>query len=152
VRMVQRRCRLGLLLEAAAGICVGQIPRENLDGDRAIELGIESAVNLAHAACAQQRNNLIGSECAADQTLVLHTADNTAKKILLVTRLFVVAIMQLHRKAAAMNENTALNFIVSVLEKHVLPAIGDYPSWISNPSTSRRWSRLSRQRVKLPGR
>ena len=63
VRIVQRGNDARLLLEALArfgigGECAGQ----NLDGHRAIEPGVAGAIDLAHAARADRRDDLVGSE------------------------------------------------------------------------------------------
>jgi hypothetical protein len=56
------------VLETPHGLRVDQVPRKNLDGDIAAEAGILSAVNLAHAALANERQDLVTTElCAGRQ-------------------------------------------------------------------------------------
>jgi len=52
--MIERRCELRLALEALARRPVGDIGRQKLDRDSAIQLRINRAVNRAHAAFAEQ--------------------------------------------------------------------------------------------------
>ena len=58
VRMVQGRGRARLLNESrqAAGV-PGERLRQDLNRDRAVKLGIVGAIDLAHAAAAQQRTD-----------------------------------------------------------------------------------------------
>ena len=66
VRMAQARERSRLAFEAlAAGRAVGHVPRQDLDRHHSAEPRIDRAVDLAHAAAAEQRVNLIGAEASA---------------------------------------------------------------------------------------
>ena len=63
VRIVQRRDDAGFLLEALARFRIGrQRAGQDLDGDRAIEPGVTGAVDLAHAARADRRDDLVGAQ------------------------------------------------------------------------------------------
>ncbi len=65
VRMRQRRDRPGFPLEAQAGIRVGRdARRQDLDGHRAVEADVTRSVDLAHAAGADQLDDLVGSKRA----------------------------------------------------------------------------------------
>ena len=58
VRVGERGDRLRLAFEPRAECGVGrELRRENLDGDRAIEAGVAGAVDLSHAAGAEQGLN-----------------------------------------------------------------------------------------------
>jgi aryl-alcohol dehydrogenase-like predicted oxidoreductase len=67
VRLVERGERLRLALEACAPL---RIVRErlgkDLDRDRAIELRVTRAINLAHAARANRRDDFLGAEAGSD--------------------------------------------------------------------------------------
>ena len=64
--MVQGGSRLSLLLETTQTVrIVGEIGWEDLDRNRAIEAGIERAINLAHAACPERAEDLVGTERGA---------------------------------------------------------------------------------------
>ena len=69
VRMRQRGDRLGLALEARErGRIGGQVRRQDLDRDLAIERRVARAVDLAHAARAERGDDLVLSErCAAGE-------------------------------------------------------------------------------------
>lgn len=60
--MVQGGCRLGFALEATPGGGVGQSVGQELDGGRAIELGIERTVNRAHTARPERRLDAVASD------------------------------------------------------------------------------------------
>ena len=63
VRIVQRRDGAGFLLEALARFGIGrQRAGQDLDGHRAIQPGVTGAVNLAHAARADRRDDLVGAQ------------------------------------------------------------------------------------------
>jgi len=49
-------------LRREAVAIVGQRMREDFDGDVALQPGVARAVDFAHAACAQERNDLVGAE------------------------------------------------------------------------------------------
>ena len=61
MRMVERGGRLRLALEAAARIGVGDLAGEELDCDRPVQLRVERAIDLTHAAFAEQRLDAVGS-------------------------------------------------------------------------------------------
>ena len=64
--MIERRDRARLAVEAVAQLRVGGERRgEDLDGDGAIEPRIAGAIHLAHAARAEQGDDLIGAEVHA---------------------------------------------------------------------------------------
>ena len=66
VRMVQRREHFGFALKAREPIVVSREQRrQNLDGDLAFELRIRRAVDLAHAAGSNGRDDLIWTETGA---------------------------------------------------------------------------------------
>src|SRR6202022_2746251 len=75
VRMRERRRGPGLALESGERLLVaGQLGRKDLDGDLAAELRVTRAVHLAHAAGAERRGDLVGSEaCAGSKS---HRADS----------------------------------------------------------------------------
>src|SRR5262249_39790272 len=61
--MIERCNRAGLPLEARAGHWIGCEPRaEHLDGDAAIESGITRAIHLAHPACTELVEDVVGAE------------------------------------------------------------------------------------------
>ena len=63
VRMVQRRNRAGLLLEATDAVGVrGQILWQHLDGDVAIKACVARAIHLAHPAAAEERDDFVRAE------------------------------------------------------------------------------------------
>jgi hypothetical protein len=63
VRMVQRGDAAGLALEALAQRWVtADMGRQDFDGHRAIEPCISRAIDLAHAARAERRQNFVGPE------------------------------------------------------------------------------------------
>ena len=63
VRMVERRDRPRLALEALADCGFGgELRRQHLDRDVAIEPRVAGAIHLAHAAGAEQRDDLVGPE------------------------------------------------------------------------------------------
>jgi hypothetical protein len=67
VRMAQRGDGARFALESRATVgTLGQIPREQLDGDRAIEASLASFVDLAHTAHADERQDLVGAQPGAD--------------------------------------------------------------------------------------
>jgi len=51
--MVERRCRLRFALESAASGRVGEFRGEKLDGNGAIELRVDGAIDGPHAAFAE---------------------------------------------------------------------------------------------------
>ena len=62
-RMIQRRCRARFELEAAEMITARrQLGRENFQRDVALELRIARAINLAHAAGADRRDDLVRTD------------------------------------------------------------------------------------------
>ena len=66
VGMVERGCGLGLLLEASQPVGIpGNIRRQDLDRDFALQGRIAGAVDLAHSACTQQAENFIAIEFRA---------------------------------------------------------------------------------------
>src|SRR5262245_14042662 len=67
VRMIQRRCRLRLALESAAGRRIGQILRKKFDGNRAIQLGIDCAVYNSHPAAADRLDQLVMQNCGSGE-------------------------------------------------------------------------------------
>src|SRR5260221_4180799 len=63
VRMVEYACRARLLLEAAQGRGIaGEARGQNLDGDLAPDARVARAVDLAHAARAEESENFVGAE------------------------------------------------------------------------------------------
>ena len=65
VRVRERGDGAGLPLEARAAVRIGaQFGGEDLDGDRAVEAGVAGLVDLAHAAGADSRLDLVGSEAS----------------------------------------------------------------------------------------
>ena len=61
--MVQSRGRAGLALEPLAALRVaGQIPGQDLERDRAVEPGVEGAVDLPHSARPEGAQHLVVSE------------------------------------------------------------------------------------------
>ncbi len=66
VRVIERGNRLGLAIESGAALRIsGDVGRQHLDGDRAIEAGVACLVHLAHPAFAELLNYLIRAEHAA---------------------------------------------------------------------------------------
>ena len=66
VRMIERRHGVRLAVEAGAQLGVGgELRRQHLDRDRAIEPRIARAVDLAHPAGADRRDDLIRPESRA---------------------------------------------------------------------------------------
>jgi hypothetical protein len=65
VWMIKRGSRLRLALKPAAGSRVGYIAEEKLDGDWAVQLGVESAVHDAHTALSNDCIDAIGTELGA---------------------------------------------------------------------------------------
>src|SRR5262249_46148949 len=63
VRVRERRHGLGLALEARERVgALGELGRENLDGDVAVQTRVPRPVDLAHPACAERRKDLEGAE------------------------------------------------------------------------------------------
>jgi hypothetical protein len=63
VRMAQLRDRFGFAVESRAeGFVPGQIRGQDLDGHRALEAGVAGLVDLAHAALAQRRDDLVRTQ------------------------------------------------------------------------------------------
>src|SRR6516164_345898 len=63
VGMIERSQHFGFALEAShslriTGVSIG----ENLERHIALQLGVASAINLAHAACAQRGENLVSAK------------------------------------------------------------------------------------------
>src|ERR1700730_15194323 len=84
--MVERREHLCFALESRQPIRVGRkdVGKE-LDGNVAIELDVARAVDLAHAACAQRRQDFVRSEARAsglrhESRLILATERLTSKE------------------------------------------------------------------------
>ena len=66
VWMIQRCENFGFTLEPSEAFRIaGYRSRQHLDGDLASEVGISGAIHLAHAAAAQQRQNLVDAEAGA---------------------------------------------------------------------------------------
>ena len=66
VGVVEPRDGDGLALEALAEALVfGQPGRNHLDGDHAVEAGVAAAIDLAHAADAEERQDFVGAEAGA---------------------------------------------------------------------------------------
>ena len=66
VRMVERRGGLGFLDEAGlGGLVAGQVPRQELEGERAAEPRVEGMVDDAHAALADDRDELVRPDACA---------------------------------------------------------------------------------------
>ena len=66
VRMVQRGEHFGFALEARQPLGIGgDGRRQDLDGDVALQLGVAGAIDLAHAANAERRDDFVGTEAAA---------------------------------------------------------------------------------------
>ena len=66
VRMVQRRERLRFALEPREAIGIaGERVRQDLDRDVAIQLRVARAVDLAHAAFADRRDDFVDAEAGA---------------------------------------------------------------------------------------
>ena len=66
VRMVQGRDRPRFIFESAQAIrVVGHRRGENLDGDCAFEPRVSRLVDLAHSACAKQRDDFVRAEARA---------------------------------------------------------------------------------------
>ena len=63
VRVIERRDRLGLALEAGAELRVGrQLRREHLHRDLAVKARIAGLIHLAHASGPDEREDLVGAE------------------------------------------------------------------------------------------
>src|ERR1700686_2229976 len=63
MRMIQAGYGLGFLIEALPQSWVGGKMRgKNLDGNGAVQAGVERAINFAHAARAERSDHLIGTE------------------------------------------------------------------------------------------
>ena len=63
IRMLQRGNGFGLALHALLQFRVsGEMRRQNLDGDGAVEASVLGAIDLAHAACAERREDFVGTE------------------------------------------------------------------------------------------
>ena len=63
VRMVQGRDRPRFVFESPQAIrVIGDRRREHLDGDRAIEPRVAGFVDLAHPACAKERDDFVRAE------------------------------------------------------------------------------------------
>ena len=61
--MAQRRDRTGLPRKPRAeGRVAGQMPGQDLDRDHAVEARVAGAVDLAHPAGAQRREDFVGTE------------------------------------------------------------------------------------------
>jgi hypothetical protein len=64
--MRELRDRVCLALEACASVGIaGDVRREDLDGDGAIEAGVFGAVDLAHPSYADEGLNFVGTEAGA---------------------------------------------------------------------------------------
>ena len=63
--MIERRCRLGFALEAAARRRVGNSIRQEFDRDGTMQPGIERPIDDAHAAGTDGRLHLIDADHAA---------------------------------------------------------------------------------------
>ena len=67
VGMVQRGCGLRFALETSERVCVfGYIVRQELQGDKAMQLYVFGLVDHAHAAAAQFRDNAVMGDGLAD--------------------------------------------------------------------------------------
>jgi hypothetical protein len=67
VRVIERRSRLRFALEpATSGRIRQQQLGEKLDGDRAIQLRVEAAVDLTHPAAAERRDDFVRPDARAD--------------------------------------------------------------------------------------
>ena len=63
IRVAQRRNDAGFAVEALAELgIVSERRRQDLDRDRSIEPGVAGLVNLAHASCAERRDDFICTE------------------------------------------------------------------------------------------
>ncbi len=71
MRMVQRRRRLGFLLEAPPRLRVGERRRQELDRDRTMQLRVGRAIDDAHAAAADHLVNLIAADSRAARQIGL---------------------------------------------------------------------------------
>jgi hypothetical protein len=59
---------LGFLLETAETIGIaGEGSGKDFDGDIAVQTRVPGAINLAHAACTQRRDDLVGTELRASR-------------------------------------------------------------------------------------
>jgi hypothetical protein len=65
VRMVQGREDFCFALEAGQSIDIGRGFGENLDGNSALQIRVDRAVDLAHTAHANLRGNFIGAEASS---------------------------------------------------------------------------------------
>ena len=66
VRVVQRCEELRFALEPGDALFIGsELIRQNLDRDLAIELGVASAVDFAHSALADGRDDLVRAELSS---------------------------------------------------------------------------------------
>jgi hypothetical protein len=60
--MIEPRHRPGLALEALAPVgLIGGIGRQDLDGDRAPDARVDRAIDLAHTAPTEERDDLVGT-------------------------------------------------------------------------------------------
>ncbi len=68
VRMIQRRGGLGFTLEAGQGLrIIGNVVREELQGDKAVQLYVLGFVDHAHAAAAEFLDDVVVRDGLADQ-------------------------------------------------------------------------------------
>src|SRR5262249_14847984 len=67
IRMVERRENFRFTLESAHSVNIArELVRQNLDRDFALELQVAGAVDLAHAAFAEQSGDFVGTEDCAE--------------------------------------------------------------------------------------
>jgi len=85
--MIQRRQHVRFALEPRHALGVtGQRLRQNFDGDIAAEPGIVSAVDLAHAASADGREDFVGAQSSTGgqlhegQTILSHAASGKGRR------------------------------------------------------------------------
>jgi hypothetical protein len=63
MRMLERRNRSRFALEPVAQLQIGgEIRRQNLDGNRAIEPGVTRAIDLAHSPSAERCEDFVGAK------------------------------------------------------------------------------------------
>ena len=66
MRMIQRSNRAGFALESSAQILPrGDVFRQDLDGDRAVEASVAGLVDFAHSSSADRGEHLVGAESVA---------------------------------------------------------------------------------------
>ena len=88
VGMIERSEHPGFALETREppGV-VYECRRNNFDGHAAAELGVAGPIDIAHAACAEARENFVGSETRADRQLLrLHGRLGEETRLCLLVR------------------------------------------------------------------